>query len=384
MIKNHAISRSKKATPLKSEFGAISREAEMEMLFALGWSNQQVWKVIEMKYPEVIEDDKEREKVAGKRIPFDKDSRDRLGRQLRSVKGILKKEHEEKDDIISFAGKGDVFDLDEIRYDNVDRIMTGVKGMDYVWGTTRFVYDKVGHEKYGQYTGKEGHGAPRGGVTILAGAEGVGKSRSCIHLCAQLVKDTEERKGYNVLYCYGESRVEQFKQWARNVKGEGRFKVSTQVQLQDILATIRGENTKLGNFKPDIVFIDSMNMILEAKTHKGILRVLAAMKTIAIQNDIHIVLISHLNKQGELKGSRDIPYLVDIVMHATPIEGRRGFFEIRCPKKNRFGATPRAAMFQHLPDGEGVACIGNDTEIGTGSSYSLIRPKDPEVAEKKK
>lgn len=363
--------RSAGAKPLRNEFGPMSREAQLELLFSMGHPNDKVWAVMENLYPEIIEDDKKRALLAGKKIPFDSVAREKLGRQLRSVKGIHKRDQEADDDLTSFAGKGMVIDLDDIKWDNVLRIPTGTVGWDHIFGETVFLDEK------GETTGRKMIGMPRGATTILAGSEGVGKSRAAVALCGKLihmlvpndvVKDgvskTIEAKG-KVLYNYGESRPEQFKQWTKGIKSEGRFFVSTLVYLADIIAQIREK-------KPDLVVIDSLNMILEAKSHKGMIRVLAAMRSVARETNCHIIMIAHLNKAGEIKGSRDLPYLVDVTLYANPIEGRRGFFEVACPNKNRYGPTPVASLFQHM-NGT-VECISTDKDDAKIKHYTLVRP----------
>jgi hypothetical protein len=102
-------------------------------------------------YPEIIEDDKKRWMVAGKKIAFDTDGRQALGRQLRSVKGILKHSQQEDDELTSFAGKGKVMDLDDIQWDNVLRIPTGQSGWDYIFGDTDWTEDDWTSSRSNEY-----------------------------------------------------------------------------------------------------------------------------------------------------------------------------------------------------------------------------------------
>ena len=394
--------RSRSAEPLRNEMGSMTREAEMELLFASGKTNEQVWAVMETLYPELCPDDKRRSILAenlglAAKLEFDKPQREKLGRALRSVKGLLKVAQEDRTELVNFAGAGDVIDLDDIQFDNVDRISCGIAGIHRVFGATQYVQDDPKKPGYGDYTGKVSHGLPRGAISVLGGAEGVGKSRAMVYLSRRLIAPISEeeakvqtealraagRKGvihakpaYNVLYCYGESRREQFKMWTRGIVSGGRFKVSTQILLPDVVQTIRGQNPSLNGFKPDVVIIDSMQMIAEAQSNSGMKRMLAMFKTVAAEVKCQIIMISHLNKQGELKGSRDIAHMVDTVLYANPIENRRGFFSIECPRKNRFGATPRHAMFQH--DGDRVVDRGTDEDVHDLSKpHTLVRSPVP-------
>jgi predicted ATP-dependent serine protease len=61
----------------------------------------------------------------------------------------------------------------------------------------------------------------------------------------------------------------------------------------------------------------------------------------------HIILISQLNKQNELKGARELEHLADMVANVTRIPSRKGWFLFNVERKNRGNDTPRHQEFCH-------------------------------------
>ena len=66
----------------------LTREEQVKHLCALGMPNEAIWGALEAQYPQIIKDDAERRRKAGKVINYDAAARKAIGEQLRSVKGL--------------------------------------------------------------------------------------------------------------------------------------------------------------------------------------------------------------------------------------------------------------------------------------------------------
>lgn len=77
------------------------------------------------------------------------------------------------------------------------------------------------------------------------------------------------------------------------------------------------------------------------------------------ENDITIILIGHVTKEGNIAGPRVLEHLVDVVLY---LEGDRfGSFRILRGVKNRFGSTNETGIFEMTE--EGLKAVLNPSEL---------------------
>ena len=188
-----------------------------------------------------------------------------------------------------------------------------------------------------------GGGIVRGGVMLIGGAPGIGKSTLLLQICAHL------SKGLRVLYVSGEESARQIKLRAERLGVAGdNLLLLCENDLGAVLSWMQSE-------KPDVAIIDSiqtMNMAELASAPGSLTQVrecTAAITRVAKMLDIPTFVVGHVNKDGAIAGPRVMEHIVDCVMY---FEGDRhsNYRMLRCAK-NRFGATDEIGMFEMRDDG---------------------------------
>lgn len=195
-----------------------------------------------------------------------------------------------------------------------------------------------------------GGGVLPGGVTLLAGQPGMGKSTLLLQVCAHIAES------YPVLYASGEESAHQVKQRAERLGAQGQeqlgFVAST--SADDIAATIRSG-------KYQVVVIDSIQTLSLADitsapgsvsqiTNSSNVIIRAAKETGAA-----VILVGHVTKEGSIAGPKVLEHLVDVVLQ---FEGDRyGGFKVVRAVKNRYGSTAEAAIFEM--DESGLKVVEN-------------------------
>ena len=193
-----------------------------------------------------------------------------------------------------------------------------------------------------------GGGLVPGGVILLGGDPGIGKST----LLLQAMAAIGARK--KALYVTGEESVEQVALRAQRL-GLINAPVSllAEVQLEAIIATIGAE-------APEIVVIDSIQTayteaLTSAPGSVAQVRECAARLTrLAKQRHIVVILVGHVTKEGAIAGPRVLEHIVDTVLY---FEGdTQSSFRLVRAIKNRFGAANELGVFAMTERGlKGVA-----------------------------
>lgn len=182
-----------------------------------------------------------------------------------------------------------------------------------------------------------GGGLVRGGVVLLGGDPGVGKSTLLLQVAGVLSK-TE-----NVLYISGEESAQQIA-----MRGE-RMAVSckevyvyAETELDKILSTLRSE-------KPDLAIIDSIQTTFSAQLAAApgsvsqVKECSAAITRFAKETGTTVVFVGHVTKDGTLAGPRVLEHIVDTVLY---FEGeQQSQFRLVRGFKNRFGSVNELGVF---------------------------------------
>jgi DNA repair protein RadA/Sms len=196
-----------------------------------------------------------------------------------------------------------------------------------------------------------GGGLVSGGVVLLGGDPGIGKSTLLLQAMAAL---GGSGKLGRALYVTGEESVEQVALRAQRLGlVNATVELLAEVQLQAIVGAIR-------TLQPGVVVIDSIQTVYtealeSAPGSVAQVRECAAQLTrLAKQNAITIILVGHVTKEGAIAGPRVLEHIVDTVLY---FEGdTHSSFRLVRAIKNRFGAANELGVFAMTERGlKGVA-----------------------------
>lgn len=189
-----------------------------------------------------------------------------------------------------------------------------------------------------------GGGILLGGVVLVAGQPGIGKSTLLLQVAAEI------GKRHPVLYVSGEESAGQVKLRAQRLGADMReqlhFVAST--SADDIAATIRSGAYSL-------VIIDSIQTLSldEVTSAPGTVSQITNSSNVIIraakEANAAVVLVGHVTKEGSIAGPKVLEHLVDVVLQ---FEGDRyGGFKVVRAIKNRYGSTSEAAIFEMNEEG---------------------------------
>ena len=182
-----------------------------------------------------------------------------------------------------------------------------------------------------------GDGLVPGGVILLGGDPGIGKSTLLLQAGAAL------GAMHRTLYVTGEESAEQIALRAQRLGlVNAPIELLAEVQLEAIVAAINATS-------PEIVVIDSIQTIYtealaSAPGSVAQVRECAAQLTrLAKQRGIVVIFVGHVTKEGAIAGPRVLEHIVDTVLY---FEGDpHSSFRLVRAIKNRFGAANELGVF---------------------------------------
>ncbi len=183
-----------------------------------------------------------------------------------------------------------------------------------------------------------GGGLVQGAVILLGGEPGIGKSTLVFQICRAVCEE-----GKSVLYCSDEESEMQIKMRADRLHVDGdRCFVMSGADLGDVLA----EAKKL---RPKVLVVDSIQTMYMGETASPmgspaqIRDCTALLVRLAKEENITVLIVGHVTKEGNLAGPRLLEHMVDVVLY---LEGDRSYqFRILRTVKNRFGSTAESGLF---------------------------------------
>jgi len=226
----------------------------------------------------------------------------------------------------SLAKSQPVATLAEIETTEIERQPTGIGELDRVLGG----------------------GIVAGGVVLIGGDPGIGKSTLLLQALDSLARRLK------TLYVTGEESGAQVALRSRRLGLDASpVRVLAEIQLEKILATIEAE-------QPGVCVIDSIqtlysDQLSSAPGSVAQVRECAAHLTRAAKaSDTSVVLVGHVTKEGALAGPRVLEHIVDTVLY---FEGdTHSSFRLVRAIKNRFGAVNEIGVFAMTEKGlKGVA-----------------------------
>ena len=215
-----------------------------------------------------------------------------------------------------------------------------------------------------------GGGAVPGGVVLLGGEPGIGKSTLMLQV-ALAVGNT----GAKVLYVSGEESAEQVRMRANRLGDiSASVLIFPQTQVPSILEALRVE-------KPALVIVDSVQT-LDLPDQGGvpgsvgqIRESSAALTALAKVTGTPMFMVGHITKEGSLAGPKVLEHMVDVVLQ---FEGDRNHaYRMLRASKNRFGTTSELGIYEMA--GNGLCAVDHPSEVllgerddaGSGSAVSV-------------
>jgi DNA repair protein RadA/Sms len=232
----------------------------------------------------------------------------------------------------ALAKTSELTKLGDIEATDIDRTATGLEELDRALGG----------------------GVVEGGVVLIGGDPGIGKSTLLLQAL-----DALQRKGMNTLYVTGEESGAQVALRSRRLGlNNSQVQVLAEIQLEKILATLQTE-------RPNIAVIDSIqtvysDQLTSAPGSVAQVRECAAHLTRAAKaTGTAIVLVGHVTKEGALAGPRVLEHMVDTVLY---FEGdTHSSFRLIRAIKNRFGAVNEIGVFAMTE--KGLKGVSNPSAI---------------------
>jgi len=218
-----------------------------------------------------------------------------------------------------FKGKIKVQKINEITANETDRITSGIIEFDRVLGG----------------------GLMPGSIVLLGGDPGIGKSTLAMQTTAKLAD--------KVLYVTGEESTKQIKIRSQrlNLKSDN-FYVLAETNLSAVLSAIK-------EFSPAVVVIDSIQTMYREEldnspgTVTQIRECTSVLQDVAKKNNICVIIVGHVTKEGMIAGPKILEHIVDTVLY---FEGNSNYsYRILRAQKNRYGNTNEIGIFEMKQSG---------------------------------
>lgn len=230
--------------------------------------------------------------------------------------------------------------LSEVKAEDDNRIPTGIGELDRVLGG----------------------GIVKGGLMLVGGDPGIGKSTLLLQLCRNL-----SSRGMNVLYVSGEESLRQIKMRAERIGDfTDALKLLCETNIDEIIACAEKE-------RPSLLIIDSIQTMYTEEVTSSAGSVSQVRETtgrllkFAKQEQIPVFIVGHVTKEGTVAGPRVLEHMVDTVLYFEG-DGHASYRILRAAK-NRFGSVNEIGVFEMRSDGL--------AEVPNPSEYMLEgRPQD--------
>ena len=228
------------------------------------------------------------------------------------------------------------------------------------------------HTGFSEFDRVLGGGLVPGSVTLIAGEPGIGKSTLLLKTAAYVSKQSKESNTPPVLYISGEESAAQVKLRASRINAVNDYLLlATTGDLDTVLDLIETHH-------PTLAIVDSAQTI-SAQEVDGITggstqvrEVASALIDVAKANNIPILLVGHVTKDGSIAGPRTLEHLVDTVCQ---FEGdTQTALRMLRAVKNRFGPTDEVGCFDM--SGEGIEEVPDPSGLFLSSTENANQGKN--------
>lgn len=206
-----------------------------------------------------------------------------------------------------------------------------------------------------------GGGLVRGSIVLFAGEPGIGKSTLLLQLALNF------RHLVNILYISAEESEKQVKiRSERLATNNPEVYILPETQLENILMQ--------AEIQPyEMVVIDSIQTLYYTQLESApgtvaqVRECTHKLMAFAKRNDVPILLISHITKEGAIAGPKTLEHMVDTVLF---FEGDRHLnYRILRSVKNRFGSTSELAIYEMTTTG--LQPVANPSELFISNAENL-------------
>jgi len=241
---------------------------------------------------------------------------------------------------------------------------------------------------YGELDRVLGGGVVPGSMVLIGGDPGIGKSTLLLQVSNQLAQR------YRILYVSGEESGQQVKLRALrlgvgktpNILSDESVKVEVEVEVEKIPQPQTAESIgadlyilpetdleeilrEIDSLKPNVAVIDSIQTVFFPALTSApgsvaqVRECTAALMKVAKHEDVTMLIVGHVTKEGAIAGPKVLEHLVDTVLY---FEGDR-FASHRLLRtvKNRFGATHEIGIFEMVD--HGLREVPNPSELFLGN-----------------
>lgn len=199
-----------------------------------------------------------------------------------------------------------------------------------------------------------GGGLVYGSTVAIGGDPGVGKSTLILNSAYNISKSVR------VLYASAEENTHQVKSRAERIgcADSDNLYVIYEPIVENIIAHVR-------KIRASVVIIDSINTIysteIEAShdTPSQIKHCSSVIREYAKDNDISFIIISQVNKDGEIKGENSFQHNLDSIFYLK--SDTDNDYRILLSIKNRFGNAGEVGIF--VMTGEGLKSVSNPSQM---------------------
>ncbi len=196
-----------------------------------------------------------------------------------------------------------------------------------------------------------GGGLVLGSLVLIGGEPGIGKSTLMLQVALGLKNKT--------LYVSGEESLSQIKLRAERLKlTNDQTLFLSETSTEKILL-------HLEQSKADLAIIDSIQTIYTDRVESSPGSVTQVRESTVLllkyakENNVPIILIGHINKDGNLAGPKILEHIVDTVLQ---FEGDKNYlYRILRSQKNRFGSTQELGIFEM--EHNGLREVHNPSEL---------------------
>ncbi len=201
-----------------------------------------------------------------------------------------------------------------------------------------------------------GGGLVAGSLVLLGGEPGIGKSTLAVQVAGDIALRSASR---SVIYVSAEESAQQVKLRA------DRLGILTERLLLLPETDLHGVAQAVERIRPALVVVDSIQTVAlpEISSAPGSISQVREctmhLMRLAKREQVPVMLIGHVTKEGTVAGPRALEHIVDAVLY---LEGER-FHTYRLLRgvKNRFGATNEVGVYEMR--GEGLVDVTNPSAL---------------------
>ena len=219
----------------------------------------------------------------------------------------------------NLAKPAEIIDLNLVKLADFPRAKTGIGEVDRVLGG----------------------GIVSGSLILISGEPGIGKSTLIAQIANKLSGD--------VVYASGEESAHQVKDRLIRIGCDlKKIKFISETNLNKIIAAINTEEV-------DLLIIDSVQTVYTTDVENEIGSInqikacTAKLMELAKKDNVPVVIVGHVTKDGAIAGPKNLEHMVDVVVYFESDSGSD--YRILRAHKNRFGSVNEVGIFEMTSEG---------------------------------